>query len=524
MKRRKFIKATSAAVTLPVLVNGMGVQAVGKSSLFSSMNEDNDRVLILIQLNGGNDGLNMIVPMDQYDKLANARENIIIPESNLLDVNNLVKFHPAISGIKSLHDDGKLTVVQSVGYANQNRSHFRSTDIWQTASESNEYLTTGWLGRFFNEDHPEFPLDYPNDDYPDPFAITMGSIVSETCQGIGGNFSLAINDPFNLNPLASVGNDDVPDTPYGEELTFLRTAIEQTNAYSEVIADAANLGNTMANYPAENRLAQQLKNVALMISGGLKTKVYIVSLGGFDTHANQVVEGNPLEGTHTELLGVLSEAMEAFQTDLELLGLKERVIGMTFSEFGRRIRSNASEGTDHGDAAPLLVFGNCINPGFIGVNPEIPNNPGVQDGVAMQHDFRDVYGSILMDWFDVEEDNVKMMLYPDFNYIPVLKSCLIDSTDEAGDFIESGIIINHSNFPNPFAAGTTIEFEMTISEHVRLDVFDGRGQLISQLINKKISSGKHQITFNSSDLAPGNYYYHIQTKGQHLTKLIVKIR
>ncbi|MCR9287228.1 MAG: DUF1501 domain-containing protein [Bacteroidetes bacterium] len=531
MKRRNFIKATSAAMTLPILVNGMGVQAIAKSSLFSSLNDDSDRVLVLIQLNGGNDGLNMIVPLDQYDKLANARSNILIPESSLLDVNDLVGFHPAMTGLKSLHDDGNLTIVQSVGYANQNRSHFRSTDIWNTASEANEFLTTGWLGRFFNEDHPTFPENYPNDDYQDPFAITIGSLVSETCQGIGGNYSLAINDPFNLNPLASVGIDEVPDTPYGEELTFLRTSIEQTNAYSEVIGDAATLGNTMATYPDGNRLGEQLRNVATLISGGLKTKVYIVSLGGFDTHANQTVDGNPLNGAHADLLNILSDAITAFQNDLKLLGLEERVMGMTFSEFGRRIRSNASFGTDHGDAAPLLVFGNCINPGFIGENPEIPDSPGVQDGVAMQHDFRDVYGSVLVDWFEVEEEKVKDLLYADFQYISILDPC--GGTITPNDWPNTpspynpnkySIVIDHGNFPNPFRERTNIEFELEKEGFVGLSVFNGSGQKIVDLVHKTLYAGKHQVKFDASTLPPGNYYYHIQTAGAQRTKLMVKVR
>lgn len=521
MKRRKFLKATSTAVSLPVLLNGMGVQAITKSALFSGLNEDSDRVLVLIQLNGGNDGLNTIIPLDQYDNLANIRSNILIPENNILDINSTVGFHPSMSGLKSLFDDGKMSVVHSVGYPNQNRSHFRSTDIWQTGSEADEFLTTGWLGRFFEKDHPEFPEDYPNDAYPDPFALTLGSVVSETCQGTGGNFSLAINDPFNLNPLATGNADDVPDTPYGEELTFLRQTIEQTNAYSEVITEAANMGNNMGAYPEDNRLAQQLKNVALLIAGGLKTKIYIVSLGGFDTHANQTTD-SPLAGTHADLLRTVSDAVNAFQNDLQLLQIDDRVLGMTFSEFGRRIRSNASLGTDHGDAAPLMVFGSCLNnPGFIGQNPEIPEDVGIQDGVAMQHDFRDIYGSVLLDWFDVEEADVKTMLYPDFQYIPVLDPCeVVNSNGEI--ILESGLKI-HKNFPNPFSNQTTIEFSCE-REHIKLTVFDARGQTINTLVNKTLEAGTHQIQFDGSDLPPGNYYYHLQANGIQRTKLMVKIR
>ncbi|RMG80869.1 MAG: DUF1501 domain-containing protein [Bacteroidetes bacterium] len=531
MKRRKFIKTTSAAVTLPVLVNGMGIQAMAKSSLFAAVNDESDRVLVLIQLNGGNDGLNMVVPMDQYDKLANARSNILLPESSLLKVDDLVSFHPAMTGLKNLYDDGHLSVIHSVGYPNQNRSHFRSTDIWTSASEADEFVTTGWLGRFFELDNPTYPDGYPNDTNPDPFAITIGSLVSETCQGTVSNFSLAINDPFNLNPLAAGGDDEVPDTPYGDELTFLRQTIEQTNAYSEVIETAANMGNSMATYPDGNRLGEQLRNVALLISGGLKTKVYVVSLGGFDTHANQTVGNDPTTGTHAELLQTLSDAIHAFQTDLQLLGIEERVVGMTFSEFGRRIRSNASLGTDHGDAAPLIVFGNCINPGFIGTNPEIPDAPEVGDGVAMQHDFRDVYGSMLKDWFGVEEDTVRTLLYPDFQYMPVLNPCDDGTTpndwpNTPGPYNPNkySVIVDHGNYPNPFRERTQIEFELQKEGFVQLSVFNGMGQKIEDLVSQNLYSGRHRVRFNATQLPPGNYYYHLRANGEQRTKLMVKVR
>ena len=153
------------------------------------MTDESDRVLVLIQMNGGNDGLNTFLPMNQYDKLANVRRNIIIPENQLIK-DQQYGFHPSLAPIKSIYDKGKMGILQSVGYPNQNRSHFRSTDIWTTASAAEEVITTGWLGRYFADGHPEFPDNYPSETYPDPFAITMGNVVSETCQGTAANFSL----------------------------------------------------------------------------------------------------------------------------------------------------------------------------------------------------------------------------------------------------------------------------------------------------------------------------------------------
>ena len=515
MKRRKFIQTTS--LSLPVLLNGFSLRAMPKSSIFSAITNETDRVLVLLQLNGGNDGLAMITPLDQYDKLGNARGNILIPESSLLDVGFNNAFHPAMTGLKSVFDDGKMSVIQAAGYPNQNRSHFRSSDIWTSGSPADVVWTTGWLGRNFEKDHPAYPEGYPGGDFPDPFAITIGSLVSETCQGTIANFSLAINDPSNLNPLAGSAGSTPPNTPYGNELTFLRETIEQTNAYSEVITEAAGNAVNMASYPTDNRLAQQLKNVALMIAGGLQTKVYIVNLGGFDTHANQVAD-SPAIGDHANLLQTMSDAVTVFLEDLKLLGLDQRVLTMTFSEFGRRIRSNDSLGTDHGDAAPLMLFGSCVAPGFIGDNPEIPANPDVQEAVAMQYDFRNVYGSVLMDWFGVEEDDVKNLLFPDFSHIPVIEGCSPVSTSET---------IPELNFlasPNPFAGQVNVSFACG-NEHVRLSVFNGMGQELAVLINKKLPAGEHQLTYDGANLATGHYYFHLRLDGgQQKVKMMVKGR
>ena len=499
------------------MVNGISMKAMPKS-MFSTISADNDKVLVLVQLNGGNDGLASITPLDQYDKLANVRGNILIPQNNLLDVGFNNGFHPNMTGLKSQFDNGRMSVVQAVGYPNQNRSHFRSSDIWTSGSPADEQWTTGWMGRYFEQGAPDYPTGYPNGDYPDPFAITMGSLVSETCQGTAANYSLAINDPFNVNPLADVDGTMVPNTPYGDELTFLRQTIEQTNAYGEVIRSAAEGADNMVDYPGgdANPLAPQLRNVARMIAGGLQTKVYIVNLGGFDTHANQVAGDSPLLGDHATLMRWLSEAIDLFQQDLVLLGLDQKVLTMTFSEFGRRIRSNDSFGTDHGDAAPLMLFGSCVAPGFIGDNPEIPVDPGIQDGVAMQYDFRNVYGSVMMDWFDVSENDVRELMFADFSHIPIIGGCEPTPTNEVVPFLEAVA------FPNPFSKTVNIRFNSG-HEHVKLSVFNGSSQQLKVLVNKKLNSGEHQFSFDGSQLPAGTYYLHLQLEGgRQKTKLVVK--
>lgn len=518
MKRRSFLKSSSA-LSIPFFVNGMPMSLIGKNLMFSNLDGENDNVIVLIQMNGGNDGLNTIIPLEKYDLLANVRSNLILPQNQLIDLDNNMALHPVMEGIKSLYDDSKMTVVQDVGYPNQNRSHFRSTDIWPTGSPADEFWTTGWLGRYLENRFPGFPEGYPNDDCPDPFAIALGNTVHETCQGSTANYSIALRDPFSIAPLAEGAEGETPDTPYGRELEFLREIIAQSNAYADNVTEAAEKGGNMSLlYDDDNALAQQLKTIALLISGGLKTRIYITNIGGFDTHANQVVGDNPTIGEHAELLTSLSTAVQAFQDDLSQLGLEEKVITMTFSEFGRRIRSNDSLGTDHGTAAPLMLFGSCVNPGIFGNTPELPDNPSIQDGVPMQFDFRDIYGSVLMDWFGVDESEIRQILFEDFNYVPVIKSC--NPTTPTIDLnIES---FDSKCYPNPCENWMTIEFE-TPGEHIRLSIFDALGQELKVITNQNYQAGQYSLKVDTSQLTSGNYFYQIKAATRMRTKGFIKV-
>src|SRR6056300_115410 len=194
LNRRDFIKLSSiASASLPIVLSGFPIFSQQKPKGYSFSNE-NDNVLVLIQLQGGNDGLNTIFDLNQYDNLQSVRSNIFIPENELLNINSATCFHPAMSGIKEIWEQEKLSVIQNVGYPNQNRSHFRSTDIWNSASEADQFISSGWIGRFFDINHSSFPENYPNDNNPHPFALTIGRVVSETCQGVNTNFSMAVED------------------------------------------------------------------------------------------------------------------------------------------------------------------------------------------------------------------------------------------------------------------------------------------------------------------------------------------
>lgn len=518
MKRRSFLQKSSL-LSAPLLLGGVPVSAISDQSFLSLLNGDSDRVLVLIQLNGGNDGLATIIPRDQQSNLAAVRENILIPEDEFLNITDTVALHPSLTGLEEVYNGGKLNIVQSVGYPDQNRSHFRSLDIWHSGSGANEFLDTGWLGRYLDTQFPGFPEGYPNESCPDPLAMTIGSAVTETCQGLSSNFSLAVVDPENLSALAAPANNDLAEGCYGTRLAFLINTIEQTNSYNEVI-EAANMqgSNLSDKYPEDNELAIKLRTVARLISGGLGTKIYVVSLGGFDTHADQTVEGESTTGIHANLLQTLGDAICAFQDDMQLLGLEERVVGMTYSEFGRRIRSNASFGTDHGTAAPLMIFGSCVNAGIIGDNPEISTEVDNQEGVPMQYDFRSVYGSILMDWFGVAEDEVRGLLFEEFQHLPILRDCAI--TDVATPLTEGKPI---KLYPNPFQNTTTLELS-TGNEWVKISIFDVIGHELKVVSNRTFPAGDHRVSIDTSKLPTGTYYCRVQTKTAQRTLRMVKVR
>jgi uncharacterized protein (DUF1501 family) len=420
MKRRNFLR-TVGALSMPALING-GIAAAPMELFTQFINPNSDKILVLVRLSGGNDGLNTLIGLDQLSNLQQVRPNVALPNNGFINLTANVGLHKNMTGMKDLFDNGKLGAIQAVGYPNQNRSHFRSTDIWTSASGSEQVLSTGWMGRYLEGDHPGFPEGYPNDEFDYPLAMTMGNAVSQTCQGISSNFSVAVNNPNSFTYIAPGGDTPLPDSYYGDEVDFVRNLIGQSNAYGDVVTEAAEAGNNLADNYTDGPLSGQLRNIALLLSGGIQTKIFITTLGGFDTHSVQV-DGDNTTGNHAGLMAELSDSLKAFTDDLELLGLSDRVMGLTFSEFGRRIRSNDSNGTDHGDAGPMFLFGDCVQGGILGTNPVIDTEVEQNVGVPFQYDFRDVYGSVLVDWFEVPQSTVNNLITGGFNYLPVAAGC-----------------------------------------------------------------------------------------------------
>jgi len=415
VKRRNFIKLTTTASAIGLLPFQV------KASLKLINNKLNcnlsNRKLILINLAGGNDGLNTIIPINQYDLYSNLRPTIKVPNSGTnsyitldsnLDDNQQIGLHPAMTGFKNLYDENKLRIIQSVGYPSQNKSHFASTDIYNTGNDGESWDNggdSGWIGRFMES----YYADLIQNSYP--LGVEIGS--KSNSLGFHGEsehgLSVNINgqDPSGfyslINGLAGESPNNIPSSDYGDELEYIIQTDALSNTYSEAISNSFNNGQNIVSYP-DTDISNQLKTVARLISGGLESKIYMVKLSGFDTHFNQNQGQNDILGDHNNLLTKLSEAVNAFTKDLAALNHQNDVVGLTYSEFGRKAAENGSLGTDHGEIAPMFVFGEPVKGGVSGVNVDLSeaNEENSYQIQTVQYDYRDTLGTLLQDYLGAD--------------------------------------------------------------------------------------------------------------------------
>jgi uncharacterized protein (DUF1501 family) len=531
MKRKDFLYSSiPAAAMLPELINGYSIKAFNaQSPLVQALMQGTtltDHVLVIVQLSGGNDGLNTVIPVADYSRYFNARSNVAIPENRVLPITGVTGtgLHPSMTGLQGLFSDGKAKLIQAVGYPQPNFSHFRATDIWMSGSNSNQEVYTGWAGRYLNYEYPDFPVGYPNDDMPDPLAIQIGSTTSLTLQGPTVNMGMSITNPTSFYNLINGTTDPVPDTRAGKELKFIRQVNQQTQGYASAVRTAANNVTTQFTYPTNNSLADQLKIVARLIKGGLRTRVYMVSFGGFDTHSVQVNAADTTTGSHATLLQRVSDAIRAFQEDLKFLSIEDRVMGMTFSEFGRRIKSNSSSGTDHGAAAPMFLFGKSVDPGMLGVNPTLPATATVNDNIPMQYDFRSIYATLLEKWFCLDKSVVDSLFPPNINRqlqsLPLIKAGVCNGVMPPNP---SPVEVMVTNYPNPFQTTTTIKFR-TAGGHTLIQIMDTLGRVLTNLVDKEYAAGTYTVTFDSEPLPPGVYYARFQNGVNQHVRAMLKVR
>ncbi|NQW30257.1 MAG: DUF1501 domain-containing protein [Ignavibacteria bacterium] len=526
LNRRRFITRSAGAMAVPFLLNGMTLKALDGPILQKLFNGDQetDRVLVLVQLSGGNDGLNTVIPLDQMSKYMSVRSNIAIPENKALKIADDAGLHPVMTGVHNLFNDKKVAVVQGVSYPNPNQSHFRATDIWNTGSASNVNLQSGWLGRYMNELYPGYPTGFPNTDTPDPIAIQMSAVVSLSLMGYESNsMGIALQDPETFYRLVSGTDAPGSELPTAmcarENVLYVREVQVKSMEYSTVIKAAADKATNVETYPTNNRLGDQLKIVARLIAGGLKTRVYVVQMGGFDTHAAQTDVGDATGGSHANLLKQVSEAITTFQSDIEKLKVAERVVTMTYSEFGRRVASNVSLGTDHGTAAPMFFFGLPVQDGVIGHSPSLTDLD--KENLKMQYDFRQIYASVLEQWLGADKAQINKVLFSDFQTVKVIKSSA--PTAVAEDAVAQQFTLKAIS-PNPVAADVMFSYTMNSTSIVSLEVFDNIGFHVATVQKQEVSAGNYSVPFNVQSLPSGTYMVQLRAGNERRTQTMLVLR
>ena len=421
--RREFLRHTvlggALSWTVPTFLANTfsALQAEAADQATQTTTGRDGTILVVLQMAGGNDGINTVVPYadDHYHR---ARPRIGLAEAKVLKLNAEVGLHPALTGFKELYDSGRLAIVQGAGYPNPNRSHFRSTEIWQTASDSTRFERYGWLGRYFDNacsgSDPTFGVCIGHQ-MPQAFTARQPTGVSldnpqnyrfmaggSSRPGQSGNMEESfrkLNQPEeDANSGATIGALSGPVRHTGSALDFLeRTALDAQVSSDKIRSIAGSVQNA-ATYPG-SQLGNSLKLVAKLIGGSLPTRIFYVSQGGYDTHTNQT-------NTQERLLKDLGDSVSAFVEDMRAQGNLPRVLLMTFSEFGRRVAENANGGTDHGAAAPMFVIGEKVKSGLLGQYPSLAPSDLFQGDLKFSVDFRSVYAAVLESWLKTKSEPI----------------------------------------------------------------------------------------------------------------------
>lgn len=479
---------------------------------------ESDNVLVLINLKGGNDGLNTVIPLDQYDNLAAARGNIIIPKNRALALNTKTGLHPSLVNFKSLYDESKLTIVQSVGYPTPNMSHFRSSDIIWTGANYDDFLITGWQGRYLDKNHIGYPVAYPTAENPDPIMLSTTSGASTVGQGVGGSFSvISANPKSKVKFIDNLYSDYTLSAGgrYENELEFIRSSQGQTKSYTQAVYDVYQKGPEITKISVDaGNLEKDLLAITTLLGGGIKTKIFLLQLGGFDTHGGQVTEGDTTQGKHADLLSELDTAVGSFMQSLIDNKLDDRVTGLVFSEFGRRIISNESYGSDHGHAAPWFLFGNKVSGKIIGNSPVIPNPATKKDNVPYQFDFRNLYKGIFEDWFGLDKSTSESLF--DFTPVPIslFKAPFVTP-------IESSILAANvgTAYPNPLYAQTSIPIELSGNSRVSMQLVSPEGEML-QTHHYTLGTSDSELILERQGEASGKYYLRVTVNGAVKTQAL----
>jgi uncharacterized protein (DUF1501 family) len=374
--RRAFLRTSSLIALTPTVPSFLAQMARAAGP------ERDGRVLVVIQLDGGNDGINTVVP-HRDDEYARHRQALRLPANRLIKIDDQTGLHPSLREVGKLLESGRLAIVPGVGYPNPNRSHFQSMAIWQTARlDPDDTTGLGWLGRSFDASARSGESHAPAlfvGSGPPPVALRGRLAIASALERL---------DDFALDPTMNAPQADANAAARSELLAFVRRSTVDAYASAARLGELARRRDSGPRYPSTG-LAERLRTIALLLKDGYGARVFYTIQGGYDTHANQLPH-------HQELLFELGGALRAFLDDLAEAGLAERVLVLCFSEFGRRVAENGSAGTDHGTAAPVLLAGPSVKPGLLGRYPSLDD---LADGdLKMTVDFRSVYAALLHDW------------------------------------------------------------------------------------------------------------------------------
>ncbi|MCO6460348.1 MAG: DUF1501 domain-containing protein [Saprospiraceae bacterium] len=512
--RRRFIKSFGLAGGVGFMLGKLPISVASLTRWsMPPILEKSDRILILIRLKGGNDGINTIIPLDQLSAYHNARPTLGFADEEMINLNDQIAMNPYMVELKRLWDDGMMKVIQGVGYPEQNMSHFRSTDIWASASDSDKLVNSGWIGRYVEDIFPNYVEDTPI--YPPAIQIGGGSSLLFTGEQVD-KLGFEAFSAEQISELAASGQvhslDNLPACSYGDQLKYIRIMTNSTYKFVESLKAAYDLGSESSLPYEDADFPQALKIIARLIKGGLKTKIYVVELDGFDTHANQIP-------THEMLWKQFSGGVNNFYKDFEGTTYEDKILTVTFSEFGRRVQQNDGPGTDHGAASVMLAFGKCLEGnGTLGKYPsltELDDN----DNLVFNVDFRHIYSTLFTEWLCLEDDHSDAILFKDFGD-PLDFGFMCQEVSSVNKRPKS----SYSHFASYGLGDVFINYTIPKDTMVMVELIsmDGKAILLDRPMLKK--AGTYQIPVKQSQrkLMPGAYVYRIRITGAEFSgKLIL---
>ncbi len=546
MKRRHFIRNVAYGSAAGITLGGVPMNLLAANSPMARLAADstNDKVLVFIQLHGGNDGLNTLIPISQYDDYYNLRPNIAIRHTGTrsylnvdetVDENAQVGLHPDMLAFKEMYDQEKVAIIQNVGYPDMNLSHFRGRDVVFMGGDegTNNQYNSGWMGRYLNNIYPGYPDAFPSETMEDPLGIELSGTLSLAFHRENGiPIGLNIGNPDQFYELiSSVGVNPpiaIPESHAGDELRYIMEFEKKSNEYAGRLKEVYDAGsNSTVEYPESypyaspiraNGLSSQLRLIARLIEGGIKTKIFLCRIGGFDTHGEQVDENDPSLGTHAALLYNMSGAVKAFYDDLNQLGIDEKVLSLTFTEFGRRAKSNDSYGTDHGTATPVFVFGTQLNNGIYGVNPSLKPEDLNNYNLVYNIDYRQIYTSIIQDWFEGDDQ-------------ALIETGFSDWVDTRLPIVDIGGTHAYSPgknptslqlYPNPVKDMLHIQYKLEFRGATSLHIIDGAGRRLKSVQQEGVL-GPNATILEVSDLKEGMYHLQMIHRGKRMHSSFLKL-